>query len=103
MREASPEIERAGARIVMTLCQNREAVSRYLERHPTPFPLVIDEDRSLARRWGVHHAFGLDAYNIARPASFVIDGEGTVRLADVSRTQFQSVAIEEILETLRRL
>ena len=87
----------------MTLCQNREAVARYLERHPTPFPLVIDEDRSLARRWGVYHPVGIDAINIARPASFVIDGEGAVRLADVSRTQFHSAAIEEILETLRRL
>jgi peroxiredoxin len=100
LRDSHSELEEAGVRVVMALCQKREAVARYLERNPTPFPLVTDEDRLLARGWGVYHGLGIDAINIARPASFVIDGEGVIRLADVSRNQFHSVAVEEILETL---
>ena len=103
MRESHSEIAKTGARIVMTLCQRREAVARYLERHPTPFPLVIDEDRSIARRWGVYHAVGIDAINIARPSSFAIDGSGVIRWVDVSRTQFHSAAIDGILEVLGNL
>jgi peroxiredoxin Q/BCP len=103
LRESSAEIEETGARVVTTLCQNRDAVARYLERHPLPFPVVIDDDRSLARGWGVHHAFGIDAYNIARPATFVIDGEGTIRLAHVARTQFWSMGIDQILALLKTL
>lgn len=97
MRDSHASIERAGGRLVVVLCQKHKAVAGYVERNPTPFPIVADEDRSLARSWGVYHGLGIDAVNIARPAAFVVDPEGTIRFAWVAATQFQTADIEELL------
>ncbi len=94
-------MENAGGRLVVVLCQKRRAVAAYVKRNPKPFPIVVDEERSLARGWGVYHGLGIDAVNIARPASFVVDPEGAIRFAHVAATQFQSADIEELLELIR--
>lgn len=88
---------------MVALCQKREAVALYVERNPTPFSIVADEDRSLARGWGVYHRLGIDAFDIARPASFVVDRKGTIRYAFVARTQFQFAPIEELVDRIDAL
>ena len=46
---------------------------RYVEDTGLPFFILVDESREVTKRYGVWHRIGLDAWNIARPALFVID------------------------------
>jgi len=104
LREVFPRIEAAGGEIVVVLCQDRDAVARWLEANPFPAPIVTDENRSIAKAWGVYHPFGIDAFRIARPASFLVDGSGVVRFAFVASNQFQRAGTEALateIETLR--
>ena len=97
MRDRSAELEAHGLDVVVVLCQKREAVSRWIERRPLPFPVLIDDDRSRAKRWGVYVALSYDAIHIARPASFVVDPGGIVRYARVARHQMDHAEIGEVL------
>lgn len=63
-----------------------------------PFPVLCDESRAVIKRYGVWHPIGLDAFNIARPASFLIDGKTrTVRYMFVGSTQFERADLTTIL------
>jgi peroxiredoxin len=63
-----------------------------------PFPVLCDEDRSTIKRYGVWHPIGLDAFNIARPASFLIDGRTrAIRFMFVGSNQFERADLETIL------
>ena len=52
------------------------------------------------KAYGVWHAVGLDAWNIARPALFLIDPSGAIRYSFVADRQDQFPANEEILRNL---
>ena len=69
------------------------------ERRGYPFPLLCDEDRAVIKRYGVWHPIGIDAWNIAHPASFLIDAKRRIRYAFVGRTQFARAPLARILET----
>ena len=85
------------------LPQKPEPVRRYIEDRGLPFNILIDEDRSVAKAYGVWHAFGLTRWNIARPALFVIDREGRIRYSFVSDRQNEFPSHEEILGELGKL
>ena len=64
-----------------------------------PFPVLCDEDRAVIKRYGVWHPLGIDAINMARPASFLIDGlTRAIRFIFVGSTQFERADLETILE-----
>ena len=63
-----------------------------------PFPVLCDEDRSIIKRYGVWHPIGIDAFNLARPASFLIDGPTrAIRYMFVGSNQFERADLESIL------
>jgi len=76
-----------GVQVVFILCQDPQRVEAWLRAHPQPFPLLLDTDRQAAKAYGVWHPLGLAAFNIARPALFLVDTDGRVRWAHVSRHQ----------------
>ncbi len=82
-----PVFRKAGAEIVAVLCQKPSAVAAWLAVHPLPFPVVADEDRSIAKRWGAYVRLSYDSVHVARPASFLMARDGTVLWAHVSRHQ----------------
>jgi peroxiredoxin len=66
-----------------------------------PFPILCDEDRAVIKRYGVWHPLGIDAINMARPASFLIDGlTRAIRFLFVGSTQFERADIETILRAV---
>lgn len=73
---------------------------KYLERHRFPFPVVFDETRTVTRAYGVHHAFGLDAYNIARPSVFVIGRDGKICWIAVSPRQTETPDLQSVLDAI---
>ena len=56
---------------------------KFLEKHPISSVFLLDEDRTVTKAYGLHHALATDALNIAHPATLVIcrnsDGGGIVR------------------------
>jgi peroxiredoxin len=91
-------------RLVAIVAQRADAVRRYIEEVGLPFEILIDETRAVAKAYGVWHAWGLDAYNIARPAVFLIDQGGAIHYSFIASRQIQyptpgeiTGAIEEML------
>lgn len=77
-----------GAVVIAVAGQWPREVRRFTERHGIAFPLLIDTNRKVIKSYGVYHWLGLDAYNIARPSTFVIDKGGIVRYIHVGSHQF---------------
>jgi glutaredoxin-dependent peroxiredoxin len=82
--------------LVAIVAQKGEAVRRYVEETGLAFDILIDETRTVAKSYGVWHAWGLDAYNIARPAVFLIDRSGTIRYSYIAKRQDQYPSPDEI-------
>ena len=64
--------------MVAIVAQSSAAVRRYVEENGLPFNILIDESREVLKAYGVWHRVGLDAWNISRPALFLIDREGHI-------------------------
>lgn len=97
MRDRFADLEAARLAAVVVLCQKETAVAAWLSRHPLPFPLLVDDDRSRAKRWGVYVRLSYDGIHIARPASFVVGIDGAIRYARLSRHQMNPAPLDEIL------
>ena len=54
-----------------------------------PFDILIDERRDMLRAYGVWHRIGLDAWNISRPAVFLINQDGTIAYSFIGDQQRQ--------------
>ena len=94
------EFERRKTRVIFIAAQKRDGLFRgkkFVDEHPYSFPILFDEDRSVTRAYGVHHALGVDAVNIARRSIFLVDGEGTIRWIAVSPRQTVAPSIQDIL------
>jgi peroxiredoxin len=82
---------------VGVLAQDREAVRRYIEETGLPFDILIDERRDMLRAYGVWHRIGIDAWNIARPAVFLIEQDGRISYSFIGDRQREYPALAEIL------
>ncbi len=85
------------------VAQNAVAVRRYVEESGLPFHLLVDESREVTKRYGVWHRLGLDAWNISRPALFLIDKAGVIRAVFVGESQEEFPGTEEIERALDTL
>jgi peroxiredoxin len=89
--------------VVPILAQAASGVKRYVEDTGPPFHILVDEWREVAKAYGVWHRFGLTAWNIARPAVFLIDASGTIRYAFVGRRQTDFPSRGEIVAAIERM
>ena len=97
------EIDAAGARLAYIAAEKRGGVWKpeaYLSKHPISFPFLLDEDRTVTKAYGLHHAFGHDAVNIAHPATLVIDRGGTVKWIYRGENQHDRAPMEDVLKAL---
>ena len=79
------------------LAQRREPVERFVAETQPPFEVLIDGTREVVKAYGVWHRIGLDAWNIARPAVFLIDRDRSIRYSFIGTSQTQFPTHEEIL------
>ena len=63
---------------------------------------TVDDSRHTVKAYGVWHPVGLDAWNIARPALFLIDRTGIVRYSFVASWQFEFVTKDEIMRAIEQ-
>jgi len=75
---------------------------KFLEKHPISFPFLLDEDRAVTKFYGLHHAFGTDAIDIAHPATFVIDRSGVVRYLYRGDGQLDRAPLDQALGTAEK-
>lgn len=85
---------------MVVLAQRSEPVRRYVEETGLPFNILIDGNREVSKAYGVWHRIGLDAWNIARPALFVIGRDRSIRYSFVASSQAEFPPQEAILAAL---
>jgi peroxiredoxin len=105
-----PEIEAAGAQLAFIAAEKRDGVWRpgkFLEKHPIASVFLLDEDRTVTRAFGLHHALGTDALNIAHPATLVICRDdnrgGLVRYIYRGDNQLDRAPLDEVLGALKEI
>ena len=99
-----PEIEAAGAHLAFIAAEKRHGVwrpGRFLEKHPISSVFLLDEDRAVTKAYGLHHALGTDAINIAHPATFVIARDGLVSYIYRGDNQLDRPPIDEVIGALQ--
>ncbi len=100
------EFKTAGASLLYVAAEKRSGIfkpEQFLASHPISFPFLLDEDRQVTKAYGVYHRIGMDAFNIARPATFVIGRDGVVRFIFVGKDQHDRAPLAQVLEALRSL
>lgn len=100
IQELYPELERRGARAVVILAQKRRAIKEFLEENPYPFPVLADEKRQVSKDYGVYVKVNFESINIARPSTFILDGEGVIRYIFIASIQTEYPPDEDILAAL---
>jgi peroxiredoxin len=85
------------------VAQQSDTVRRYIEETGLPFNILIDDERDVLRAYGVWHRAGLTAWNIARPALFLVDRERRIHYSFVADWQHEFPEHEEILAEIDRL
>ena len=60
---------------------------QYLEKNRISFLFLLDEDRCVTKLYGLYHRIGLDAFNIAHPATLVVDTGRMIRYRTVAVTR----------------
>jgi peroxiredoxin len=88
---------------VPIVAQRADAVRRYVEDTGVPFDILIDESRAVAKAYGVWHRIGLSAWNIARPAVFLLDASGAVRYSFVAGSQREYPSPAELIAAVDAL
>lgn len=104
MAQFGPEAEKfrqIGVETVFIAAEKRGGMFKpeeFLKKTTSPFPFLLDEDRTVTKEYGVYHRLGLDAINIARPATFVVDRNGIVRWMYIGSSQTDRAPMERVLE-----
>jgi peroxiredoxin len=76
------EFRQSGAQVIYVAAEKRDGMfnpAKFLGAHPVSVPFLLDEDRAVTKAYGLYHRIGKDAFNIAHPATLVVDRGGFVR------------------------
>lgn len=96
----------AGAELAFIAAEKRNGVfkpAKFLEKHPISFPFLLDEDRVVTKAYGLYHRIGMDALNIAHPATLLIDRERVVRYIYRGDNQHDRAPLEDVLKAVQEL
>jgi|SRR5688572_26102618 len=100
---AHDEFTKRNAGVLFIVAQKIEGLFKgkeNVQKRRYPFPVLFDETRTVTRAYGVHHALGIDAYNIARRATFVVGGEGRICWIAVSSHQREAPRVDDVLSAI---
>ncbi len=100
------EIEPAGASLAYIAAEKATGVwkpAKFLQSHPVSFPFLLDEDRSVTKAYGLYHRVGIDALNIAHPATLVIDTGRKVDYIYRGDNQTDRAPFSQVIEAVKTL
>ena len=89
--------------LAVILPQSQAAVRRYVEESGVPFDILVDDRREVSKAYGVWHRIGLDAWNAARPAAFLVEQSGKIRYSFVGKHQADFPSHETLIAEIDRL
>src|SRR5262249_3377800 len=98
------ELTQLSASLLFIAAEKRAGMfkpERFFTKHPVSFPFLLDEDRAVTKAYGVHNPLALDAINIAKPATFVVDRGGVVRFIYVGANQLDRAPVEQVMSAVR--
>ena len=72
----------------------------HVQSRKYPFPILFDETREVTRAYGVYHALAVDAFNIARPATFVVGRDGKICWIAVSPSQHERPRLDDVFAAI---
>jgi peroxiredoxin len=78
------QIERAGTLVFIAAEKHDRAYKNPLQHfreNPVSFLYLLDEDRSVTRKYGIYTWFDLQSINIAKPATFIVGRQGMITFA----------------------
>jgi peroxiredoxin len=99
------QIAQSRAELAFIAAEKRDGVfkpTKFLEKKPISFPFLLDEDRIVTKTYGLYHRFGMDALNIAHPATLVIDRERTVRYLYRGENQHDRAPLEQVMAAVKQ-
>jgi peroxiredoxin len=99
------EIDAAGAQVAFLAAEKRDGMwkpRKHFEKHPVLWPFLLDEDRAVTKAYGLHHALGKDAVNIAHPATLVIDRGSVIRYLYRGDNQNDRAPLDEALKVAEK-
>jgi peroxiredoxin len=99
------EIAQAAAELAFVAAEKRDGVfkpTKFMEKNPVSFPFLLDEDRVVTKTYGLYHRFGMDALNIAHPATLVIDRERNVRYIYRGDNQHDRAPLEDVMAAVKK-
>ena len=100
------EIEHSKAQLVYVVAEKAGGIwkpAKFLKKHPISFPFLLDEDRSVTKAYGLFNRLAVDAINIARTATLVIDSGGKVRYLYRGENQTDRAPLEQVMAAVRKL
>jgi len=107
-RKRLPELQQfqnslwqAGANLVCIAAEKRGGIwkpEQFLKDNPVTFSFLLDEDRAVIKAYGLFHRVGIDAWNIAHPATLVVDREGRVRYIYKGVSQSDRAPLGDVLK-----
>jgi peroxiredoxin len=100
------EIQQAGAQLVYVAAEKSTGVwkpAKFLQSHPVSFPFLLDEDRSVTKAYGLSHRLGVDAINIAHPATLVIDRDRKISYIYRGDSQTDRAPFHQVMEAAMKL
>jgi peroxiredoxin len=88
LQEAVPRLQAERIRSAVVLAQACPRIEESVHDAGAayPFPLLCDPTREVIKRYGVWHPIGLDSFNTAHPASFLIGADRRVHYCFVGST-----------------
>jgi len=103
LQDYLPIFREMGVEAFGIVAQRTEKVHTFMTDRALSLPILIDTDRVVMKLYGVHHRWGLDAWNVARPSTFLIDVYGRVRFVYVGERQSDRPDPQAIIAELRKL
>jgi peroxiredoxin len=89
--------------LAVVLAQESNGVRRYIEETGLPFNVLIDDTRRVAKAYGVWDRIGIASWNIAKPATFLIARDGTIRYSFVAANQREFPSHDELIAAIESL
>ncbi len=101
LRRHAPALTAAGWSLLGIVAQRPSAVLDYILAQNIPFPILIDSDRAVAKRYHVYTVFRFDdvvpTVNNPQNSTFLIDSAGVIRFAYVNPSSNSNLAEADLL------
>lgn len=100
-RDAVSSIKKTGAVVLGVSLDGQTSHQKFIKKHGLPFPLLSDEDKTVAKAYGVYkekNMYGKKYWGIER-STFVLNPDGTVKR--IFRKVKVDGHVDEVLDALR--